>query len=59
MPGFGPATEIELLAATKKARPYISGKRPKTIDAPPGHIEFDGRRTEEEEPTRYAQTRPA
>jgi len=38
---------------------FVSAKVAKTIDAPSGHIRWDGRQPWEGGPTRYAQTRPA
>jgi hypothetical protein len=39
--------------------PFVPAKVPKTIDAPSGLIEADGRQPEEGGPTRSAQTRSA
>ena len=40
-------------------RPFVSAKVPKTIDAQSGLMRGDGRKTQEGEPTRCAQTRLA
>ena len=39
--------------------PFLSGKGPKTIDAPPGLIGWDGRKLRQSGPTRFARTRSA
>ena len=39
--------------------PFVLAKGPKTIDAPSGLMEEDGRQPEEGGSTRYAHTRPA
>ena len=45
MPGVVPAAEVGLLVASRRARLYILGKGPKTINAPSGHITMGQRQT--------------
>jgi hypothetical protein len=59
LPGFAPAAELVAWRVPKGASVVDLAKGPKTIDAPSGLIEADGRQPAEGGPTRSAQTRPA
>ena len=57
--GFVPTRNF--LAGFRPGRcgPFVPAKGPKTIDAQPAKSGIDGRNEWEDEPTRFAQTRPA
>ena len=59
MPGVRPGGRACCLARPKGRNHCCGGKGPKTIDAPPGLIEWDGRSLRKGGLTRFAQTRPA